>query len=311
MLRERHAERTPSSVSRSTASASATWATSASRRCGPSSARRSGKSTSCSSRSAAGQRSAEPRPPSSCVRSRRSSSFRCTTGGQLPGTAGRVPRCARRPGRTARDERDRRGGSPSPGGRAYRRAVRRAGRLDVKHDAERVPALDLTAVPAVEPRAHALSLHAPLDECDIRAAVDLRAGASLGNRLQGGEMSEEAAASATWVRVTASCRPAGQARARDWFADTAALRPDGDGKPILRCARRGGRAGEEDGQQDGGNERRSHAKRINRALLIGEASATRGSAHARVHVHPEGLCDLFGGYDACFDERSTWGSWRM
>jgi hypothetical protein len=41
-------------------------------------------------------------------------------------------------------------------------------------------------------------------------------------------------------------------------------------------------------------------------------SADPRSGNARsVHVHREGLCDLFGGYDACYDERSTWGFWRM
>jgi hypothetical protein len=36
------------------------------------------------------------------------------------------------------------------------------------------------------------------------------------------------------------------------------------------------------------------------------------SAHARsVHIHRDGLRDRLGGYDTCFAERSTWGSWRM
>ena len=41
------------------------------------------------------------------------------------------------------------------------------------------------------------------------------------------------------------------------------------------------------------------------SALLSSASVGRpGSRDARgVHVHREGLCDLFGGYDACFAER--------
>ena len=47
------------------------------------------------------------------------------------------------------------------------------------------------------------------------------------------------------------------------------------------------------------------------ALVPVTAPIPRSGDAQSVHVHRKGLCDLFGGYDACFAERSTWGSWRM
>ena len=43
------------------------------------------------------------------------------------------------------------------------------------------------------------------------------------------------------------------------------------------------------------------------ALSADQERSVRGA----VHIHREWLCDHFGGYEPCFDERSTWESWRM
>src|SRR4026208_2525048 len=104
----------------------------------------------------------------------------------------------------------------------------------------------------------------------------------------------------------------------DWFTRRAggsllrALWAEGQGAAAEGRRAAEGRLGLGDRDVRGRRPRARTAQLVGSALLSPTAPIRPGATNAHCVIAKRGgLCDLFGGNDACFDERSTWGSWRM
>ncbi len=83
------------------------------------------------------------------------------------------------------------------------------------------------------------------------------------------------------------------------------------GAKRLRVERLAERRRADDVAEQHGHDLALHGCSLGLCFTSSVSADQERSVRGAVHIHREWLCDHFGGYEPCFDERSTWESWRM